>query len=81
MVDGGITSQPEYSFWFEDVGWGVENYGTDPDIEVNVSPEDYENGIDPQLNKSIEIALNELKQNPVKKPKLGNRPKLSLPTI
>lgn len=81
MVDGGITSQPEYSFWFEDVGWGVENYGTDPDVDVTISPEDYEKGNDPQLNKSIDIALDELKKNPVKKPKLGNRPKLVLPKI
>ncbi|HZU97308.1 MAG TPA: PDZ domain-containing protein, partial [Planctomycetota bacterium] len=27
-VDGGLTTQPEFSFWFEDVGWGVENRGT-----------------------------------------------------
>ena len=24
------TTQPEFSFWFNDVGLGVENYGTDP---------------------------------------------------
>ena len=81
MVDGGVTSQPEYSFWFEDVGWGVENYGTDPDIEVDISPEDYENDIDPQLDKSIEIALESLAKNPVKKPNLGNRPRLTLPKL
>ena len=31
LVDGTETTQPEYSFWFTDAGWGVENYGTDPD--------------------------------------------------
>ena len=31
LVDGTETTQPEFSFWFADVGWGVENYGTDPD--------------------------------------------------
>ncbi len=31
LVDGTETTQPEFSFWFKDVGWGVENYGTDPD--------------------------------------------------
>ncbi|MBC7472902.1 MAG: PDZ domain-containing protein, partial [Candidatus Sericytochromatia bacterium] len=30
MVDGSMTTQPEFSFWFVDVGWGVENYGTAP---------------------------------------------------
>ena len=40
LVDGTETTQPEYSFWFDDVGWGVENYGTDPDIEVDNAPQD-----------------------------------------
>ena len=26
------------SFWFEDVEWGVENYGVDPDIPVDFPP-------------------------------------------
>ena len=40
LVDGTETTQPEFSFWFNDVGWGVENYGTDPDIEVDNAPQD-----------------------------------------
>ena len=40
LVDGTQTTQPEYSFWFNDVGWGVENYGTDPQIEVDNAPQD-----------------------------------------
>ncbi|MDH3674392.1 MAG: PDZ domain-containing protein, partial [Anaerolineae bacterium] len=48
LVDGTLTTQPEFSTWFEDVGWGVENYGTDPDIEVDIKPQDYARGQDPQ---------------------------------
>ena len=81
LVDGTITTQPEYSFWFKDVGWGVENYGTDPDIEVDNKPQDYVKGKDPQLDKALEVVLNELKKNPVKKPKLDKRPDLSLPKL
>ena len=40
LVDGTETTQPEFSFWFSDVGWGVENYGTDPTIEVDNAPQD-----------------------------------------
>ena len=40
LVDGTETTQPEFSFWFNDVGWGVENYGTDPQIEVDNAPQD-----------------------------------------
>ncbi len=36
LVDGTLTTQPEFSFWFVDVGWGVENHGTDPDYDVDV---------------------------------------------
>lgn len=53
LVDGTVTTQPEFSFWFEDVGWGVENYGTDPDIEVDIKPQDYREGRDPQLDRAL----------------------------
>ncbi|MBL7086455.1 MAG: PDZ domain-containing protein, partial [Candidatus Cloacimonetes bacterium] len=54
LMDGGLTTQPEYSFWFKDVGWGVENYGTDPDIEVDITPKDYVENKDPQLARAIQ---------------------------
>ncbi len=53
LVDGTVTTQPEFSFWFEDVGFGVENYGTDPDIEVEILPQDYQRGKDTQLDVGI----------------------------
>ena len=40
LADGSTTTQPEFSFWFQDVGWGVENHGTDPQIEVDNAPQD-----------------------------------------
>lgn len=62
LVDDTVTSQPEYSFFFDDVGWELENNGTDPDIEVDNTPKDYLLGQDPQLLKSIEVALDQLKE-------------------
>ena len=50
-------TQPEFSFFFDDVGWNVENYGTDPDIEVDNRPQDYVRGVDVQLNRAIEVCL------------------------
>jgi tricorn protease len=81
LVDGTITTQPEYSFWFKDVQWGVENYGTDPDIEIDNTPADYVKGKDNQLEKALEFALDELKKKPVVKPKFDKRPDLSLPKL
>jgi tricorn protease len=79
LADGTLTSQPEYATYMNDVGWGVENYGTDPDIEVDISPQDYAEGKDPQLEKAISVALSQLKKNPVKIPKFDKKPLLKIP--
>ena len=81
LVDGTITTQPEFSFWFDDVGWNVENYGTEPDIEVDITPQDYAAGRDPQLDRSIEEALRLLAEHPVVKPDIGTRPSRALPSL
>ena len=57
LVDGTVTTQPEFAFWFPDVGWGVENYGTDPDEEIEIKPQDWRAGEDPQLARAVEVAL------------------------
>jgi tricorn protease len=81
LVDGTMTTQPEFSSWFQDVGWGVENYGTDPDIEVNIAPQDYANGVDPQLDVAIQVILAEMEANPPQLPDLGIKPSLALPRL
>jgi tricorn protease len=81
LVDGTVTTQPEFSFWFTDVGWKVENYGTDPDVEVDIAPQDYKAGRDPQLDKSLELLMEQLHQKPFKLPPFDQRPDLKLPTL
>ncbi len=54
-------------YFFDENGYGIENVGTPPDIEVEQWPADVIKGRDPQLEKAIEIALAELKKNPPKK--------------
>jgi tricorn protease len=68
LVDGTITTQPEMSFWFKDVGWGVENYGTDPDIEVDMKPQDHAAEKDPQLDRAIEEIMKEITDHSPLKP-------------
>jgi tricorn protease len=80
LVDQGRVTQPEYSFWFKDVGWNVENYGTDPDIAVEITPQDWVQGNDPQLEKAIQVILEQLEKSPVMLPDFGNRPYLPLPS-
>jgi tricorn protease len=76
LVDGTVITEPEYSFWFKDVGWSVENYGTDPDIEVDIAPQDYVRGADPQLERAVEEALKQLEHVGYLEPKPGERPRL-----
>jgi C-terminal processing protease CtpA/Prc len=59
LIDGTQTTQPEFAFWFNDVGWDVENYGTDPDIEVDNAPQDHAAGRDRQLETALATALGE----------------------
>ena len=75
LVDGSETTQPEFSFWFADVGWGVENYGTDPEIEVDNAPQDAREGRDRQLEKALETALKLAGETPIKR-EFGARPVL-----
>ncbi len=79
LVDGSVTTQPEFSFWFRDVGWGVENYGTDPDIEVDITPQDYARDVDTQLDRAIEEVLKEIEENPPLEPDFSKRPRRTLP--
>lgn len=81
LVDGSLTTQPEYSFWFNDVGWQVENYGTDPDIEVEYAPHDYRAGVDPQLQRAVEQLLLMLKENPPTTPDFSRKPILRRPPL
>ncbi len=79
LSDGGLTTQPEYSFWFFDVGWGVENYGTEPDIEVDITPQDYIKGRDTQLLAAIRECLKLIRETKPRIPRFGKKPVLKLP--
>jgi tricorn protease len=62
LVDGTLVAQPKYAWWFADVGWGAENHGVDPDIEVTIAPHDWAAGRDPQLDTAVRLALQALEQ-------------------
>lgn len=79
LKDGTQTTQPEYSYYFRDVGFKVENYGTDPDIEVVQTPEGLGKGLDEQLERAILEALDLLEKNPAAQPDFVEFPNLSLP--
>jgi tricorn protease len=73
LIDGTETTQPEFSFWFTDVGWDVENYGTDPTHEVDIAPQDSKADIDPQMDTGMQL-MNELLAKAPAKPVFPERP-------
>jgi tricorn protease len=81
LVDGSLTTQPEYSFWFQDVGWGVENYGSDPDYAVDIKPQDHVAGRDPQMEKALDLITKALKKHRATGPDVGTKPDLTLPLL
>lgn len=68
LVDGTGVTQPRYAFWFNEHGWDVENHGVDPDVEVIMTPADWESDDDIQLDAAIAIALRQLEDTPAATP-------------
>ena len=68
LMDGGSVTAPNLAIWTEE-GFVVENEGVPPDIEVEQWPAEVIAGRDPQLEKAIEVILDELRKNPPVEPK------------
>jgi tricorn protease len=68
LMDGGVVTAPNLAIWTED-GFVVENVGVPPDIEVEQTPADVINGRDPQLERAIQVVMDELKKSAPQQPK------------
>ena len=67
-MDGGFVGAPSSGIYNPISGeWEVENVGVAPDIPVEQDPALVRQGHDPQLEKAIEVALQELTKNPLPK--------------
>jgi tricorn protease len=64
LADGGYMSVPRFAFYNKDGTWGIEGHGVDPDIEVIDDPALMVNGGDPQLDKAIDVMLEQIKLHP-----------------
>jgi tricorn protease len=81
LVDGTVTTQPQFGTWFSDVGYAVENYGTDPDIEVVITPQEHAAGRDPQLDRGIAELLARIADAEPLQPDFGPEPVVKPPTL
>jgi tricorn protease len=65
LMDGGGTGAPQSGLWNPNGTWDVENWGVEPDIEVEMDPVLWRAGRDPQLEKAVEVLMAALKKNPL----------------
>jgi tricorn protease len=69
LMDGGMVTAPRVAIFGLHGKWEVENHGIAPDIEVENDPASVAAGHDPQLEKAVEVTMQELKEHPVVIPK------------
>ena len=66
LMDGGSITAPRIAIYNPEKGaFDVENQGVAPDIEVEFDPHAWREGKDPQLEKGVAVALDELAKHPV----------------
>ena len=82
LVDGTKMTVPRLAFWMNGFGWGVENYGVDPDVEVILTPDDWAAGRDVQLERAVALVLEALQARPaVRPPDVSERPSRRRPPL
>jgi tricorn protease len=69
LIDGGLVTAPRIAFWNPKGEWEVENRGVAPDIEVELDPEIWRSGRDPQLERAVAEVLAALQKSPLPRPK------------
>jgi tricorn protease len=69
LIDGGGVTAPRSGLFSAEGKWEIENIGVSPDVEVEQDPELIRQGHDPQLEKAVQIGLDELAKTPVVRPK------------
>lgn len=73
FIDGGTLNRPEFAPFDQDGNWIIEGHGVDPDIVIDNNPYDEFNGTDAQLDKAIEVILEQMKTWP-KQPEIPAYP-------
>jgi len=68
LMDGGYITRPEFAIYGLDSKWLIENRGVQPDVVVDNPPDLVLKGQDPQLEKAIDMIMEQIKANPKKLP-------------
>jgi len=65
LMDGGGVTAPRWAIYGTKGQWEVENHGIDPDVEIDLDPKLVREGHDPQLEKTVELLMQSLKDHPL----------------
>ncbi len=64
LLDGGGVTAPRAAIYGLNGEWEVENHGVAPDYEVDLDPAAFREGHDAQLEKAIEVVMQQLEEHP-----------------
>src|SRR6202034_3178400 len=64
LMDGGYITIPEGALYGLDGRWAVENYGVEPDVEIENLPADLLAGHDAQLERAVDMMLKAIAAKP-----------------
>jgi tricorn protease len=67
LIDGGGVTSPRWAIYGLNGEWEVENHGIQPDYEVELEPKALAQGHDPQLERAVQVVLDELAKHPTPK--------------
>jgi tricorn protease len=65
LIDGGFVTAPRGALYGLEGKWEVENVGISPDIEVELDPGLARQGRDAQLERAVQVAMEELAKTPL----------------
>jgi tricorn protease len=64
LMDGGSVTAPGFGIFSIEGEWIIENVGVPPDVEVEMTPRLVNQGQDPQLEKAVELVMEQIRLNP-----------------
>ncbi len=74
LMDGASVTSPDFAFFSPSGEWDVENHGVTPDVMVEMEPKLVAKGQDPQLQRAVAVAMEQLTKTPSAEPKKPKYP-------
>jgi tricorn protease len=66
LLDGGSVTAPSFAIFSKEGQWIIENEGVPPDVEVEMTPKLVNAGKDPQLERAVQLVLEQIGKGPYK---------------